>query len=158
MADPYSMTQILWSTDPMTQRAIAMVLALALVSAVAIFIPLVVRLIRLFMFERRLRSWVYYSSASGSISGAENQAKLPDPKPGLDHEELRGLFANSPIQATYEEFYRRWTTAELVEGIGRAPIRLMDVLDDRPLLPFGPRRSLLPVMPGLFLAWVCLPR
>jgi ABC-type transporter Mla subunit MlaD len=149
--DPYSITQILWSTDPMTQRAIAMVLALALVSAVAIFIPLVVRLIRLFMFERRLRSWVYESSTPGSIPGAENLAKTPDPKGSLDRDELRGLFASSPITAAYEEFERRWTTAELVEGIGRAPIRLMDVFDDRPLLPFGPRRSLLPVLPGLFL-------
>jgi ABC-type transporter Mla subunit MlaD len=152
--DPYSITQILWSTDPMTQRAIAMVLGLALLSAVAIFIPLVVRLIRLFMLERRLRDWVEHSGASsapGSIPGAKSEARALDPKRSLDHEELRGLFANSPIPATYEEFERRWTTAELVEGIGRAPIRLMDVFDDRPLLPFGPRRSLLPVMPGLFL-------
>jgi ABC-type transporter Mla subunit MlaD len=149
--DPYSITQILWSTDPMTQRAIAMVLALALVSAVSIFIPLVVRLMRLFTFERRLRGWVNHSGASDSIPGAENLARTADPNRSLDREELRGLFANSPIPATYQEFERRWTTAELAEGIGRAPIRLMDVFDDRPLLPFGPRRSLLPVMPGLFL-------
>lgn len=139
MGDAYSITQIFWSPDPMTQRAIGLVLGLALISAVTIFIPLIVRLVRLFMFERRLREWVDYS------------ASAPAETAGLDHEELRGLFANSPIAAAYGEFERRWTTAELSEGIKRAPIRMMDVFDEKPLLPFGPRRSLLPVMPGLFL-------
>ena len=119
MDDPYSITQILWSTDPMTQRAIAMVLALALVSAVAIFIPLVLRVIRLFIFERRLRDWVHHSGASDSIPGAENLARTANPNRSLDREELRGLFANSPIPATYQEFERRWTSARLAEGIDR---------------------------------------
>ena len=148
MGDPYSVTQILWSTDPMTQRAIGMVLGLALVSAVAIFIPLIVRLIRLFMFDRRLREWV---DESTSAPIAKGNAKKVGLERSFDHEELRGLFANSPIPASYEEFERRWTTALLAEGINRAPIRMMDIFDERPLLPFGPRRSLLPVMPGLFL-------
>jgi methyl-accepting chemotaxis protein len=148
LGDAYSITQILWSTDPMTQRAIGMVLGLALISAAAIFIPLTVRLIRLFMFERRLRNWVDFSaSAPADKITAETLGSASGP----DHEELGALFANSPISASYEEFERRWTTAELAEGINRAPIRMMDVFDEKPLLPFGPRRSLLPVMPGLFL-------
>jgi len=149
LGDAYSITQIFWSTDPMTQRAIGLVLGLALISAVTIFIPLIVRLVRLFMFERRLREWVDYSASAPAASApaANGSAKTA----GLDHEELRGLFANSPIAAAYEEFERRWTTAELAEGIKRAPIRMMDVFDEKPLLPYGPRRSLLPVMPGLFL-------
>jgi len=144
LGDAYSITQIFWSTDPMTQRAIGLVLGLALISAVTIFIPLIVRLVRLFMFERRLREWVDYSASAQAANDSAERA-------GPDHEELRGLFDNSPIAAAYEEFERRWTTAELSEGIKRAPIRLMDVFDEKPLLPFGPRRSLLPVMPGLFL-------
>ncbi len=148
MGDPYSVTQILWSTDPMTQRAIGMVLGLALLSAVTIFIPLIVRLLRLLMFERRIREWV---DDSVSTPVAKNKAETAGSRRSLDREELRGLFANSPIPASYEEFDRRWTTALLAEGIDRAPIRLMDVFEERPLLPFGLRRSLLPVMPGLFL-------
>jgi len=151
LGDPYSITQILWSTDPMTQRAIEMVLGLALLSAVTIFIPLTVRLIRLFMFERRLRAWV---DDAASLPTTKSNGNPRGPEYHLDHDEMRGLLDNSPIAASYEEFERRWTTALLVEGnegIDRAPIRLMDVFDERPLLPFGPRRSLLPVMPGLFL-------
>jgi hypothetical protein len=151
LGDPYSITQIFWSTDPMTQRAIQMVLGLALLSAVTIFIPLTMRLIRLFMFERRLRAWV---NDAASLPTTRSKGNPRYPEHHLDHDEIRGLFDNSPIAASYEEFERRWTTALLVEGnegIDRAPIRLMDVFDERPLLPFGPRRSLLPVMPGLFL-------
>jgi len=133
----------------MTQRAIGLVLGLALISAVTIFIPLIVRLVRLFMFERRLRESVDYSVSAPAASAPA--ANAPAETAGLDHEELRGLFANSPIAAAYGEFERRWTTAELSEGINRAPIRMMDIFDEKPLLPFGPRRSLLPVMPGLFL-------
>lgn len=148
MGDPYSMTQILWSADPMTQRAIGMVISLALVSAITIFVPLGVRLIRLSVFERRVREWAAHSA---SPQFAESDDVTATPFASLDREELRDLFAASPIAASYQEFERRWTTSLLAEGIDRAPIRLMDVFDERPLLPIGPRRSLLPVMPGLFL-------
>lgn len=148
MGDPPSIAQILWSTDPMTQRAIEMVLGLALVSAATIFVPLIVRLFRLFMFERRLRQWL---DDSVSATVGRNVAKTFERTRSLDHEELRQLFASSPIPASFQEFERRWTTSLLAEGIDRAPIRLMDIFDERPLLPFGPRRSLIPVMPGLFL-------
>ena len=158
MSDPYSITQILWSTDPMTQRAIGLVLGLALTSAVVIFIPLIARVMRLFLFEKRLHDWVDYAATTSESAGlaqstTTSPANATDAKTqgGLDREELRGLFANSPVAAAYEEFERRWSTAVLAEGIERAPIRLMDIFDERPLLPFGPRRSLLPVMPGLFL-------
>lgn len=148
MDAPYSILQILWSTDPMTQRAIGMVLGLGLISAVTLFLPLFVRLSRLFLFERRLRDWVRYSA---SLPNAKSKLETAGAGHHLDHDEMRELFADSPISAAYEEFERRWKTAELSDGIDRAPIRLMDIFDERPLLPFGPRRSLLPVMPGLFL-------
>jgi len=148
VSDPHSITQILWSTDPMTQRAIGMVLGLALFSAVTIFIPLCLRLTRLFLFERRLRKWID-DSASGSFVGP-NAVEM-DTKRSFENDELRDLFASSPIRASYQEFERRWTASLLAEGIGRAPIRLIDIFEERPLLPFGPRRSLLPALPGLFL-------
>lgn len=148
MGDPYSMTQILWSTDPTTQHAIWIVLGSALVSAVLIFIPLVVRLVRLFVFERRLRSTIEYAETMPPAKTSK-QATLARRNHG--HEELRDLFVHSPIRTTYEEFERRWKTAQLADGIDRAPIRMMDVFDERPLLPYGPRRSLLPVLPGVFL-------
>jgi ABC-type transporter Mla subunit MlaD len=158
VSDPYSITQIFWSTDPMTQRAIGLVLGLALTSAVVIFIPLIARVMRLFLFEKRLHDWVDYAAMTSESAGlaqstTTSPANATDAKTqgGLDREELRRLFANSPVAAAYEEFERRWSTAVLAEGIERAPIRLMDIFDERPLLPFGPRRSLLPVMPGLFL-------
>jgi methyl-accepting chemotaxis protein len=148
VGDPYSITQILWSADPTSQRAIGMVVGLALLAAVTIFIPLVARLFRLFVFERRLRQWVAYAAAAPLSKSA---AKTVSPQLGFDKEELRGIFASSPIHSEYEEFERRWSSAQLAEGIDRAPIRMIDIFDERPLLPFGPRRSLLPILPGLFL-------
>jgi ABC-type transporter Mla subunit MlaD len=126
-----------------------MVLGLALIVFIAVFMPLIVKLFRLYMLERRLLELIEYALGASSIrgtdrSGARSHAVEPD--------ELRGAFADSPISAAYEEFERRWTTARLGESIERAPIRLMDIFDERPLLPFGPRRSLLPVLPGLLLA------
>ena len=144
MGDPYTISQILWSTDPATQRAIGMVLGLAAIAVATIFLPLILRLFRLYMLERRLLEMVEYALAStGGGKGNNDHA--------IEPEELRGAFANSPIAPCYEEFERRWQTARLDETIQRAPIRLMDIFDDRPLLPFGPRRSLLPVLPGLLL-------
>ena len=143
MGDPYSISQILWSTDPGTLRAIGMVLGLALMALSAVFIPLLVRLLRLYLLERRLLALVEYAIGSSRAGFADHT---------IEPEELRGVFANSPIASAYEEFERRWATARLGDSIERAPIRLMDIFDERPLLPFGPRRSLLPILPGLFLA------
>jgi len=146
--DPSSLLQILWSTDPTTQRAIGLVAGLGLLVSVTIYIPLILRLVRLFMFERRLRSWFEYAAAAPIARGRETTRP---PQSGLDHDELRGVFAESPIHAAYAEFERRWSSAQLAEGIDRAPIRLMDIFDERPLLPYGPRRSLMPILPGLFI-------
>ena len=94
----------------------------------------------------RLREWL-----NDSASNSKSPVGTVTAGRRFDHAEMRSLFANSPISPAYEEFERRWQTAILADGIDRAPIRLMDIFDERPLLPFGPRRSLLPVMPGLFL-------
>ena len=49
------MTEILWSTDPATQRALFLVLGLAALVAVTIYAPLALRAIRLLLLERKLR-------------------------------------------------------------------------------------------------------
>ncbi|HEB91085.1 MAG TPA: hypothetical protein ENI85_16035, partial [Deltaproteobacteria bacterium] len=156
MADPNAIAQILWSTDPTTQHAIWLVLGFALLAVVGVYLPLGIRLVRLFLLERKLRVLTGFSEdemplAPGTEETGRGRSRRPSVRHGVDREELRDLFANSPAAEAYLEFERRWMTAQLGEGIDRAPIRLLDVLDERPLLPVGPRRSLLPVLPGLFL-------
>lgn len=138
MGDPASLWQILWSSDPATTRAIGIVLGAALLVAVTIHIPLAVRLGRLLLLERRLRALV--PEEVGGRSRFDGDAELL-------HDAMRA----SPLAETFQEFERRWHTAQIGEPSDRAPVRLADVFEDRPLLPPGPRRSLLPVLPGLFL-------
>ena len=133
------MTEILWSTDPASQRALLLVIGLAALVAVTIHLPLAVRALRLWLLERQLRHQL------------ENESRGKEPTDSA-RESLRESLRDSGIGASFREFERRWQTAQVGEHLGRAPIRLIDVLDERPLLPFGPRRSLLPILPGLFLA------
>lgn len=136
MSDPSALTQILWSDDPATRRALWTIAALVVPIALAVFLTPIVRVTRLFFLERRLRDTLdeYESKGKAAQRGA-----------------LREWLRDSALQRQFAEFERRWTLAQLSEGTGRAPIRLLDVLEDQPLLPIGPRRSLLPVLPGLFL-------
>ncbi|MBW1881932.1 MAG: methyl-accepting chemotaxis protein [Deltaproteobacteria bacterium] len=137
MDDADSIAQIFWSTDLASQPAIWLVLGLALISLATVFLPLIARLARLFLLERRLRA------LASEVSPGQ-------PNPQLD--DFKSLLFRSPIQASFEEFERRWSTAQISERNDRAPIRMIDIFDERPLFPFGPRRSLMPVLPGLFLA------
>ena len=134
MGDPASIASILWSSDPTTLRAIWMVLTAALASVVVIHVPLIFKLTQLFLLERKLVG----------LSGQ-------DGKSPANSDALREALRDSLVAAPFAEFERRWSTAQLSESEERAPIRLIDVLEDRPLLPYGPRRSLLPILPGLFL-------
>ena len=133
------MTEILWSTDPASQRALLLVIGLAALVAVTIHLPLAVRALRLWLLERQLRQQLE-NEPRGREPGDATQASL--------RESLR----DSAIGTSFREFERRWQTAQVGEDLERAPIRLIDILDEHPLLPFGPRRSLLPILPGLFLA------
>jgi ABC-type transporter Mla subunit MlaD len=135
--DFFSLGTILWSPDPATQRAIWIVLGFAIVSVLTIYLPLMTRLLRLSLLERQLRQLA---------------DELPPGKPSGALDDFKAMLVASPIQSVYEEFDRRWTTAQLVEEANRAPVRLIDILDERPLFPFGPRRSLIPILPGLLLA------
>lgn len=136
MGDSGSISQILWSADPATQRAIWTVLGAAIVAIVTVYGPLAVQAVRLYLLERAVR---------------EQASAWADPNAQETHASLRETLLDSPIRETFEEFERRWTTSQLGEKRDRAPIRLIDVFDDRPLMPLGPRRSLLPILPGLFL-------
>ena len=136
MGDPNSISQILWSTDPLTQRAIGLVLGAAVVAAALVYGPLLLRVVRLGLLERRLR---------------RQSLEWDDVHTDAGHDPLRETLLDSLLREAFEEFEQRWATSQLGERQDRAPIRLSDVFDDRPLLPFGPRRSLLPVLPGLFL-------
>ena len=136
MSDPGSMSDILWSSDPATQRAIWLVLVAGALSIAIVYGPLILRAVRLFRLERRLRE----------LGDGPDQTATRE-----EHALMREAMLDSPIRESFEEFERRWTTSQLSESRERSPVRLMDVLEDRPLFPVGARRSLLPVLPGLFL-------
>lgn len=136
MGDPTSLSEILWSSDPATRRALWTLFGLVVPIACLVLVPLAVRALRLYLLERRSRDTLEEYEAKG---------------PGAQRGALRELLRSSVLTRQFEEFERRWTSANLSEGSGRAPIRLLDVLEDQPLLPIGPRRSLLPALPGLFL-------
>jgi methyl-accepting chemotaxis protein len=134
VGEPESILQILWSSDPMAQKAIGLVLGAAISAAFLLYGPLLVRVFRLFMLERRVRAL---------LEERHDAHRDDDP--------MRDAILDSPVSDAFQEFEHRWATSQIAERQDHAPIRLSDVLDDRPLLPFGPRRSLLPVLPGLFL-------
>lgn len=136
MGDPTSFLEILFSSDPATRRALGWIFGVVAPIALLVFVPLGLRATRLFFLERRLRDLLEEHESKGAL--AQRTA-------------LREGLRDSAVQRQFEEFERRWTTAQVAEGGGRAPIRLLDVFEDRPLLPIGPRRSLIPVLPGLFL-------
>ncbi len=140
MGDPTSLFEILWSGDPATRRVLWTSFGLVSAVALAVFAPLVTRTIRLFLLERRLRDTLdeYEPKGSAAQRGA-----------------LREWLRDSAIHRQFEEFERRWTNAQITDGGGRAPIRLLDVFEDQPLLTIGPRRSLISALPSLFLGiWV----
>lgn len=108
MGDPSSISQILWSADPATQTAIGMVLSFAVLALVTVFVPLIVRLLRLYRLERRLLELVEYALATSNVRGGSRTSNADH---AIEPEELRGAFADSPISASYEEFERLWKRA-----------------------------------------------
>ena len=127
MADPDSLYSILWPTDPSGRTTLWLVIGSAILAVATVYGPLLIRLVRLFLLERRLRD----PSSDLDRSGA----------PDSSHDPLRQVMAASPLADVFAEFDRRWTMAQLGESHDRAPIRLIDVIEDKPLLPYGPRRS-----------------
>ncbi len=135
-SDPL-LSQLLWASDPATRSAILVVLGAGLLALLLVYAPLLIRLARLALLERAVRA----------------ACRADERRPGQHREEIAAAFSSSPLARQWEEFVYRWKGAR-AEGSPRerSPVRLLDVLDERPLLPSGARRSLLPALPGLFLA------
>jgi ABC-type transporter Mla subunit MlaD len=130
------LSRLLWAADPTTQIAILFVLAAGLLAFAVIYLPLLLRLVRTALLDRAVRD-----------------ACHTDDRPGEEHRrEITRAFASSPLAWQWEEFLYRWQASQTDGPRERAPIRLLDIFDQRPLLPTGVRSSLLPVLPGLFLA------
>ncbi len=131
---PLSLDAILWTADPVTQATILAVLAVGALAFATLYLPIILRILRL----RRL----------GRTLGACLEAE-PRAEEAL-RSEIATAFADSPLEPQWQDFAARWERAEATPG--RAPVRLVDVFDDRPILPTGARKSLLPSLPGLLIA------
>ncbi len=136
--DPNSplLGQLLWSADPATQNTIILVLAAAALALFFVYAPLIVRLVRLHRLD-----------------GAVGEACGPEWRPTeARRDEVARAFAGSPVESQWDEFVGRWRSAEALGEGERAPVRLLDIFDERPVVPTGAIKSLLPALPGLFLA------
>jgi len=133
--DPF-LLRLLWADDGATQSAVLFVLAVAFVSFAFVYAPLIVRLIRIGMLDRSMRR----ASRSDHLSHDARQ------------DMMAMLAGRSPLAWHWTQFATRWVGAQLPEQQVRAPVRLLEVFDEQPLLPTGIRRSLLPALPGILLA------
>jgi ABC-type transporter Mla subunit MlaD len=135
--------QLLWATDPSSQTAILAVLAVAALSLLLVYGPLCLQLVRIRKLQRGVASAFVEESPSKIL-----------------RREIAVAFERSPLSFQWQEFLQRWKNAcEAQPQSGspagdeaRAPVRLAEVMDEYPALARGPRRSLLPSLPGLFLA------
>jgi len=135
--------QLLWATDPSSQTAILAVLALAALSLLLVYGPLCLQLVQIEKLQRAVASAFVEESPSKIL-----------------RREIAVAFERSPLAFQWQEFLQRWKSAcEAQPRSGspagdeaRAPVRLSEVMDEYPALAMGPRRSLLPTLPGLFLA------
>ncbi len=128
--------QFLWSTDSYGGGTPGWVFVVALLAGAFVYLPLFVRIVRIRLLERAVRA----------SSRLENQAAE------VHRSAIAGAFSNSPLASQWEEFDYRWRGSLTGSDRQRAPIRLLDVFDERPLIPTGAIKSLLPAMPGLLLA------
>jgi ABC-type transporter Mla subunit MlaD len=128
--------QLLWSTDASGPGTPIWVFVVALLAGVVVYGPLLVRIVRILLLERAVR----------------DASRLDDRAAEVHRSAIAAAFSSSPLASQWEEFDYRWRGA-LAEGDRqRAPIRLLDIFDERPLIPTGAIKSLLPALPGLFLA------
>lgn len=128
--------QFLWSADASGPGTPVWVFVVALLAGAFVYGPLLVRIVRILLLERAVR----------------DASRLDDRAAELHRSAIAAAFSSSPLASQWEEFDYRWRGA-LAEGDRqRAPIRLLDVFDERPLIPTGAIKSLLPALPGLFLA------
>lgn len=123
--------------DPAALVALAILAATAVVAVAGVHLPLATRLVRVSALSRRVK---------GAFAGEERSA-------GARRYDVDAAFRHSPLAPQWEEFLRRWFEARTPgDDEGRSPVRLRDVLEESPVLPAGPRRALLPALPGLLVA------
>lgn len=126
--------ELLWSNDPSTQISISVVLAAALIAGVTVYLPLRVDSYRKRSIRKKL------SRALSSDVGDKNEHR----------DIVKTILDGSAFEPNGADFIARWSSSK--DNKGRAPVRFASTFADRPLMPTGWRRSLLPSIPGIFLA------
>jgi len=112
------------------------VLAAGVLAILFVYLPLLVRLFRVARLNRALKR---------AHVAAEN------PADNLRAETARA-FERSPLASQWESFAARWRSSQALGEGDRAAVRLIDVLDDQPIVASGAIKNLLPALPGLFVA------
>ncbi|MCG8591522.1 MAG: hypothetical protein MJE66_19680 [Proteobacteria bacterium] len=130
------LSRLLWAQDPAAQIAILLVVGVGLLALALVYVPLAFHWGRVFSLRRELDA--IFASGHGRGEAYRDQ--------------VSEAFQASAAQSHWREFLRRWRDARAAGQDDRAPVRLADIFEDRPLLGPGLRRSLLPSLPGLFLA------
>ncbi len=131
---------LLWPDDPPVRFAISCVCAIALVSVAIIQLPLCVRLARLGRLRGQLDRIL-----------ADSDPSLEDRREAM----VRALKA-SPIGRVGRAFIQRWRFVEYSSDPDLMPARFADLVAEHPLLPRGPRASLLASLPFLLLAFAAV--
>lgn len=123
-----------WTHDPSSQYFILFMLAIAAVALIFLVRPLEMRLRNL----RKLRSQAWTVCKAESARDGKELA-------------VRRVFEKSLLAPQWHEFSRRWSDARGQVLHDRAPVRFIDVLRRRSLLPEFRGQSLLPALPGVLL-------
>lgn len=127
------LVSILWSQDRRTATLIGIVVASGVVGYVTVYLPLAWRVAKLASVRRRVHRAMRLQE---DFSASARQAV----------EETLSASALSPQWAL---FSKRWRDSQ--GSNQRAPVRFLDSLEERPIIPAGWRRSMLAALPGVFL-------
>jgi ABC-type transporter Mla subunit MlaD len=138
---PASLWNLVWSDAPAVRGALVLLWTAALAGLAALHGPLVARLRDL----RTLRS-----ALTGIYADTVEDTRARRTAMGE-------AFRESTLAIEWDEFVRRWRETRdalppsnaAAEDEPRAAVRLREVLEERPLVPPGPRAALLAVWPSL---------
>lgn len=134
---------LFWPDHPVGQAAVLLLLGFALVVAATVYVPLLLRLFQIGQLQRAVQT-CFDEESSNTVQ----------------RQEVGNAFSESPLAYQWTDFVRRWQNAIAADPIqnaslpelSRAPVRLLDVLEEHPVIPAGARRSLLPALPAIFLS------
>lgn len=125
---------VVWSDDPKTQISVGLVIGAGLVALGWVYLPLLYKLGQSRLAKKKLRKVVY-----GKHSNKD-----------LLRDEVKKTVGGTYIEPHVTDFITKWSNSK--DSTNRTPVRFASTFDERPLLPTGWRRSLLPSIPGIFLA------